>query len=76
MRFPFGYHHSNTDCMNSTVVMLSVLTLGLIFSEEISECLNDKIVEFVGLRPKMYSIKTESDSKKTAKGIKKSVINQ
>ena len=38
MSFPFGYHHSNTDCMNSTVVMLSVLTLSLIFSEEIEPC--------------------------------------
>lgn len=39
-----------------------------------NECPNDKIVEFVGLRPKMYSIKTELDCNKTTKGGKKTVV--
>ena len=35
------------------------------------------IIEFVGLRPKMYSYKKDDDKGgKTAKGIKKSVINK
>ena len=34
------------------------------------------IVQFVGLRPKMYSILTVDDNKKTAKGIKKTTIQK
>ena len=34
------------------------------------------ILEFIGLRSKMYAIKTESEEKKTAKGISKTVKNK
>jgi hypothetical protein len=40
------------------------------------ECAGKVIQEFVGLRSKMYSIKFGKVEKKTAKGIKKSVIKQ
>lgn len=38
------------------------------------ETKGNPIVEFVGLKPKMYSLKYSNTAKKTAKGIKKSVI--
>lgn len=38
------------------------------------ETKGNPIVEFVGLKPKMYSLKYRNTAKKTAKGIKKSVI--
>ena len=39
--------------------------------------MNGKIIlEFVGLRPKMYSIKLENSEKKTAKGVSKSTIKK
>ena len=34
------------------------------------------IIEFVGLKPKMYSYRTESKNNKTAKGVKKNVIKK
>ena len=36
--FPFRSHHSNTDCMERRLYFMYVLTLGLIFSEEIEPC--------------------------------------
>ena len=41
------------------------------------ECPNDPILEFAGLRAKMYSILTKNgDSKKTAKGVSQRVTNR
>ncbi|GBN08567.1 hypothetical protein AVEN_264848-1 [Araneus ventricosus] len=34
------------------------------------------IFEFIGLRPKMYSIKSERGEKKTAKGVARSVVER
>ena len=34
------------------------------------------IIEFVGLKPKMYSYRTESKNNKTAKGVKKNVTKK
>ena len=39
------------------------------------ETAGDTITEFVGLKSKMYSYKTENKENKTAKGVKKNVIN-
>ena len=41
-----------------------------------NECPQEAITEFTGLKSKMYSIQTETKTKKTVKGVKKSVINQ
>lgn len=41
-----------------------------------NECTKDGITELVGLRSKMHSIQTETETKNTDKGVKKSVINQ
>ena len=38
------------------------------------EAAGDPIIEFVGLKSKMYSYKTENKENKTAKGVKKNVI--
>ena len=38
------------------------------------ECGGSVVEEFVGLRPKMYSLKYGSQGKKTAKGVKKCVM--
>ena len=38
------------------------------------EAAGDPITEFVGLKSKMYSYKTENKENKTAKGVKKNVI--
>ena len=38
------------------------------------EASGDPITEFVGLKSKMYSYKTENKENKTAKGVKKNVI--
>ena len=38
------------------------------------ETAGDAIIEFVGLKSKMYSYKTENKENKTAKGVKKNVI--
>ena len=38
------------------------------------EASGEPIIEFVGLKSKMYSYKTETKNNKTAKGIKKNVI--
>ena len=41
------------------------------------ECLNDPILEFAGLRAKMYPILTKNGySKKTAKGVSQRVTNR
>lgn len=40
-----------------------------------NECPQEAITEFTGLKSKMYSIQTETKTKKTVKGVKKSVIN-
>jgi len=37
---------------------------------------NDQILEFVGLRPKLYSYRTENKEAKKCKGIKRSVVNK
>ena len=34
------------------------------------------IIDFAGLKPKMYSYRTESKNNKTAKGVKKNVIKK
>lgn len=40
------------------------------------ECGEAPIQEFIGLRPKMYSLLYDGQEKKTAKGVKKSVIEK
>lgn len=40
------------------------------------ECGGSVVEEFVGLRPKMYSLKYGSQEKKTAKGVKKCVMEK
>lgn len=40
------------------------------------ECGGTPIQEFIGLRPKMYSLLYDGQEKKTAKGVKKSVIEK
>ena len=40
------------------------------------EASGEVIVEFIGLKSKMYSYKTESKENKTAKGVKKNVIRR
>ena len=40
------------------------------------ECGGAVIEEFIGLRPKMYSLKYGSQEKKTAKGVKKCVLEK
>ena len=40
------------------------------------EAAGHPIIEFIGLKSKMYSYKTETKNSKTAKGVKKNVINR
>ena len=40
------------------------------------EAAGKPIIEFVGLKSKMYSYRTESETNKTAKGVKKNVIQK
>ena len=40
------------------------------------EAAGKPITEFVGLKSKMYSYRTESKNNKTAKGVKKNVIGR
>ena len=40
------------------------------------ECAGTVVEEFVGLRPKMYSLKYGNSEKRTAKGVKKTVIDK
>lgn len=40
------------------------------------ECGGTSIQEFIGLRPKMYSLLYDGQEKKTAKGVKKTVIDE
>ncbi len=40
------------------------------------ECASVPIIEFVGLKPKLYSILTKNETKKTCKGIQKAILKK
>lgn len=51
-------------------------TNGKVLGKFKDETAGEPIVEFVGLKPKMYSFKTETEEKKVCKGTKKSVVKK
>ena len=61
----FETSHYLYDCTNKKVL-----------GKMKDECGGAVIEEFVGLRPKMYSLKYGDQEKKTAKGVKKCVIEK
>ena len=63
----------------TTVIMPNLLSSFLMKIKKVigkfkDEATGEPITEFVGLKSKMYSYKTETKNNKTAKGIKKNVI--
>ena len=52
-----------------------VASISLIQTTDSIPAMNKQIIEFVGLRPKLYSFKTDDlKEKKTCKGVKRNVV--
>ena len=58
------------------MIILDPLNSFLIETKFKDEAAGQLIIEFVGLKSKMYSYKTEKKNNKTAKGVKKNVIKK
>ena len=63
------------------VIMINLLSSFLTIIKKVigkfkDEAAGKPITEFVGLKSKMYSYRTESKNNKTAKGVKKNVIGR